>query len=683
MKSIVQTAAGELLWTPSEERVANAGLTEFIQWLNQNHDLEIENYQQLWQWSVDDVGRFWQAIWTCYNVAPSLSKATETSTDKALPPLTNNAMPGSQWFQGTSLNMAEYLLSKGELGPLTRAAIFAESECFEPREINWIELRDKVCKLATSLRNMGIKPGDRVVAYMPISIESIVALFACISVGAIWSSCSPDFGAKSVLERFSQINPKLLITMTSYQYNGKAFDRSSEVDQIITALPELKQVIHLPWLDHNNPKPPKAQSHIQVTSWQSALNNKASYQSFEFEQVPFEHPLWIMYTSGTTGMPKGIVHSQGGVLLELIKFAWLHDNLTPDSVKFFFTTTGWAMFNMLIGGFASGSALVVYDGCPTWPSADRLWDMTERFGITYFGISPTYINNLIKLGYSPKGQYNLGKVDTIAMGGSPVSPENFAWFYRHLHKDLHIVSMSGGTDVATAFVGGVPTEPVYAGEIQAPCLGVDACAWDENGQQVVGEYGELVIKQPMPSMPLCFWNDTDNQRYSSSYFELWPGVWRQGDQIIFNQRDGSYISGRSDSTLNRHGIRIGTSEIYRNVESISGIKDSLIINLELESAQSFMPIFIVLDEKQQLDDRLVSEIRQNLSENCSPRHIPDKVYVIDAVPYTLSGKKQEIPVKKLLSGIPLEKAVNLGACANPSAMDFFIQLASSIHQEAV
>ena len=546
-----QTAAGDLLWSPSKDRVANAGLTEFIQWLNQNYGLEIENYQQLWQWSVNDVGQFWQAIGRCYHVS-SLDSRTDKS--QSLSPLTNPSMPGSRWFQGARLNMAEYLLSRGELGPLTRTAIFAESECFEPREINWIELREQVCKLATSFRNMGIKPGDRVVAYMPISIESIIALFACISIGAIWSSCSPDFGAKSVLERFSQINPKLLITMTSYQYNGKAFDRSSEVDQIITALPDLKQVIHLPWLDHNNPKPPKPQSHIQISNWQSTLNNKASYQSFEFEQVPFEHPLWIMYTSGTTGMPKGIVHSQGGVLLELIKFAWLHDNLTPDAVKFFFTTTGWAMFNMLIGGFASGSALVVYDGCPTWPSADRLWDMTERFGITYFGISPTYINNLIKLGYSPKGQYNLGKVDTIAMGGSPVSPENFAWFYQHLHKDLHIVSMSGGTDVATAFVGGVPTEPVYAGEIQAPCLGVDACAWDENGQQVVGEYGELVIKHPMPSMPLYFWNDTDNQRYSGSYFEPWPGIWRQGDQIIFNQRGGSYISGRSDSTLNRHGI---------------------------------------------------------------------------------------------------------------------------------
>ena len=558
-----QTEAGSLLWTPSQERIEEAGITDFIRWVNDEYQLQLSNYQELWQWSVDDISRFWQAIWKRYDVAPG-SQYQQV--------LASSAMPGSQWFTGARLNAAEYLLSKGDLADPKRTAVFAESECFFHREINWIDLRDQVAKLATHLRNSGIKPGDRVVAYMPISIESVVAVFACMSVGAIWSSCSPDFGPRSVLERFSQIEPKALITITGYRYNGQRYKRQDEVEQIIAALPSLKEVIHLPWLDSKSPEPPGAPKDVTITSWQDALDNDALYDGFEFEQVPFDHPLWIMYTSGTTGMPKGIVHSQGGVLLELIKFAWLHDNLTPDSVKFFFTTTGWAMFNMLIGGFASGSAIVVYDGCPTYPNMDRIWEMTERCGITYFGISPTYVNGLIKQGYSPKDRHDLSRVDTIAMGGSPVSPENFAWFYENLHPDLHVVSMSGGTDVASAFVGGVPTQPVYSGEIQAPCLGVDACAFDDDGNRVVDEHGELVITQPMPSMPLFFWNDDDNVRYRASYFENFPGIWRQGDLIQFNQRGGSTISGRSDSTLNRYGVRVGTSEIYRSVETITDIK---------------------------------------------------------------------------------------------------------------
>jgi len=681
-----QVEAGTPLWEPSQARIENSGVNRFIKWVNQHYSTELSDYQTLWRWSVEDVARFWEAVWQCYEI--------ESSTPYR-EVLCDAQMPGTQWFAGAKLNMAEYLLKQGEIefngiqsDPL-RPAVLAESEIFEPRTINWVDLREQVAQLATHLRSAGVQPGDRVVAYLPGSIESIVSVLAVMSVGAIWSSCSPDFGPKSVLERFSQIEPKVLITVTGYSYNGKGFNRLDAVNQIIEALPSLTEVIHLPWLDHAAPKPPNAPANKasadnsaagKISTWAQALDNDASYASFEFEQVEFNHPLWIMYSSGTTGMPKGIVHSQGGVLIESIKFAWLHDDLKPDSVKFFFTTTGWAMFNMLIGGFASGSAIVLFDGSPTYPQ-ERLWDMSERFGITYFGASPTYINGLMAAGYSPKEHFDLSKITTVASGGSPVSPENFEWFYQNIHEDLHVVSMSGGTDIASAFVGGTPTQPVHAGIIQAPCLGVDVCGFDDEGHKIVGEDGELVITQPMPSMPLFFWNDKDGSRYKSSYFETFPGIWRQGDLVHFNEDNSCSISGRSDATLNRFGIRIGTSEIYRNVECIEGIKDSLIINIELPSAQFFMPMFVVMKDGFELNDNILKQIKKNLSENCSPRHVPEKVYVIDEIPYTLSGKKQEIPVKKLLTGKPLEKAVNLGACANPKAIEYFVEFAKTIEQE--
>jgi len=672
-----QVEAGTLLWEPSQARIDNSGISRFIKWVNQHYGLALSDYQSLWRWSVEDVARFWEAVWRCYDI--------QSSADfKQV--LSDSNMPGAQWFSGAKLNMAEYLLKQGEINfngataDPKRPAVFAESEIFEPRSINWLELREQVVQLAHHLRLAGVKPGDRVAAYLPAGIESIVAVFATMSVGAIWSSCSPDFGPKSVLERFTQIEPKLLITVTGYRYNGKDFDRLEAVNEIIEALPTLNEVIHLPWLDHQQPQRPNSPAGGKLTHWNEALDNNARYATFEFEQVAFEHPLWIMYSSGTTGMPKGIVHSQGGVLIESIKFAWLHDDLKPDSVKFFFTTTGWAMFNMLIGGFASGSALVLYDGSPTYPT-ERLWDMSERFGITYFGASPTYINGLMAAGYSPKEHFDLSKITTVASGGSPVSPENFEWFYQNIHEDLHVVSMSGGTDIASAFVGGTPTQPVHAGIIQAPCLGVDVCGFDDDGKQLVGEDAELVITQPMPSMPLFFWNDEDGSRYKSSYFETYPGIWRQGDLVHFNPDNSCSISGRSDSTLNRFGVRIGTSEIYRNVECIEGIKDSLIINLELPGAQFFMPMFVVMKEGFELNDDILKQIKKNLSKNCSPRHVPEKVYVIEEVPYTLSGKKQEIPVKKLLTGKPLNKAVNLGACANPEAIKYFVEFAKTIEQE--
>lgn len=656
----------ELLWEPSAERIAQAGITEFTRWINGEYKAELTDYSSLWNWSIEDVPRFWEALARHYGVF------TRDAYEDVLP---DPAMPGTRWFTGSKVNFAEYTLRQGADD---RIAIFADSESVGARQLTWRELRDQVAHLATHMRDAGIKPGDHVCAYLPISCEAVVGLLAAASIGAVWSSCSPDFGTKSVVERFSQVSPKLLIAISGYHYNGKYCDRTRELDELVSELGSLEEIIYLPWADRDAPVTPRPKQPVQVTSWTSALDNSADYHSFSFDYVAFDHPIWVLYTSGTTGLPKGIVHGHGGVLLEFIKAGRLHDDLDPDSVKFYFTTTGWTMFNLLVGGLVAGSAIVVYDGCPTYPSPGILFELAERYGVTYFGTSPTFVNSLIAAAYSPRESRDLRRIRTIALTGSPASPETFKWFYENLHSDLHIVSMSGGTDVAAAFVGGAPTLPVYAGEIQAPCLAVEARAFDEAGNSIVDEDGELVILQPMPSMPLYFINDSNYERYRSSYFDMYQGIWRQGDLIRFRADGRCIISGRSDSTLNRFGVRVGTSEIYRTVEAIDGIEDSLIVNLELPDADFFMPLFVVLEAGVELDTELKTRICADLKTQCSPRHVPDDIFAIEEVPYTLSGKKLEVPIKKLLAGKPLESSVNPGSCRNPHTLDYFVNFARTM-----
>ena len=663
--------AGDLLWQPTSERIEKSGTTKFRLWVNAEYQQQLMDYNALWRWSLSDVAVFWEAIWRFYDIAPGQAYQQV---------LTCSGMPGARWFEGAELNFAEYLLRQGDRGDIARAALIAESESVAPISLSWCELREQVVRLASYLRNAGVLPGDRVVAYMPMSVEVVVALLASASVGAVWSSCSPDFGAKGVVERFEQIQPKIIFAVSAYRYNGKAFARSAELATIVQSIPSLTELIYLPWGDAAEPVLPEGLKECKVTLWCDCLSwSDITYETFRFEAVPFSAPLWIMYSSGTTGIPKGIVHSQGGVLVEFVKYAWLHDDVNPQSVKFFVTTTGWAMFNILLGGMMAGAAVVVYDGCPTYPNHDRLWDLCERHQVSYFGANPSYVNSLIQARYSPCVKHNLQSVKTIALTGSPSAPETFAWFYQHVHWDLHIISMSGGTDICSAFVAGSPDLPVYAGEIQCACLGVDVRVLDENGQILpVSEDGELVIVQPIPSMPLYFWADPQSERYHASYFAEFSGLWRHGDLIRLTEHGGYVISGRSDATLNRFGVRIGTAEIYRAIESLPQIKDSLIVSLELPGARFYMPLFIVLQEGYELTDDLISETRRTLSQQCSPRHVPDKVYVIDEVPYTLTGKKMEVPIKKLLLGVAAEKALNKGAIANPLAMNYFMELAGQL-----
>ncbi len=654
---------GQTLWHPCAERVENASMTRFMAWVNREFEQELRNYPDLWHWSIDDIQRFWQSIARYYHVLQSEDYETV---------LADPAMPGADWFPQSKVNFAAYLLAQGEPENI---AVYADSEAAGEKQLSWAELRQQVVALATTLRQAGVGPGDHVCAYLPISCEAVVAILATSAVGAVWSSCSPDFGCDSVVERFSQVRPKVFFAVESYRYGGKFQDRSEDVQRIVSALDSLGLFITLPWPD------PIADGQFTVppgcsqTSWQTALQQDCRYEDFVFTEVPFGHPLWVLYTSGTTGLPKGIVHSHGGVLLEFLKSGFLHDDLDKHSIKFFFTTTGWTMFNLLVGGLVTGGGIVVYDGNPGWPGPERLFELAAHYQVTYFGASPTHVNGLIAQQYTPDSALDLSSIRTVSLTGSPASPENFQWFYQHINKDLHVFSMSGGTDVAAAFVGGVPTLPVHAGLIQAPALGVDVCAVDDNFQPIVDEDGEMVIRQPMPSMPVYLLNDPDHKRYRSSYFDTFEGVWRQGDLIRFSADGSCIISGRSDSTLNRYGVRVGTSEIYRAVEAVEGIEDSLIVNLELPGATFYMPLFVALDANHELDDDLVASIRRTLAQKCSPRHVPDEIHRIDAVPYTLSGKKMEVPVKKLLSGIPMNSAAKRDACRNPDALDYFMEFA--------
>jgi acetoacetyl-CoA synthetase len=538
------------------------------------------------------------------------------------------------------------------------------------QELTWGSLRATTASIAAGLRGLGVECGDRVAAFMPNTPEAVAAFLACASIGAIWSSCSPDFGAKAVIDRVAQIEPKVLLAVDGYRYGGRAFGRLGVVAEIQGAVPTLARTVVLPSIGDSG-------SLDAAVGWDDLLREGRGAE-LAFEPVPFDHPLWVLYSSGTTGLPKAIVHGQGGILLEHLKELHFHVDARPGDRAFWFTTTGWMMWNLLVGGLLTRSGIVLYDGSPGYPNLGALWDLAASAGITCFGTSAAYIAACMKAGVEPRSGRDLSRLRSVGSTGSPLSPEGFRWVYDHVGDDTWLFSMSGGTDVCTAFVGGVPTLPVYEGELQARALGAKVEAFDEDGTSVVDEVGELVITEPLPSMPLCLWGDEDGSRYRDTYFDRYPGVWRHGDWIQITSRGSAVIYGRSDATINRGGIRMGTSEIYRCVLALPEVVDALVVDLPLEGTAGWMPLFVVLRDETELGDELVRQIKRRIRDDCSPRHAPDRVIQIPQVPRTLSGKVLEVPVKRILMGTPPEQAASRDSLANPDALDLFVDLRATL-----
>jgi acetoacetyl-CoA synthetase len=637
---------GTLLWEPPAAQVERATMTRYMRWLEAERGLEFEDYAALWRWSTEELEAFWASIWDFFGVPGDYERV-----------LADASMPGAVWFGGAEVNYAEHALRDK---PEERVAIVHASELRELDEWTWGQLREQVQRIAAGLRGLGVQRGDRVVAYMPNLPETVAAFLAVASLGAVWSSCSPDFGARSVVDRFAQVEPKVLLAVDGYRYNGRDFDRADVIARLEQEMPSLQRTVILPYLGPDG-------------DWDEVFG--PTDEPLAPERVPFDHPLWILYSSGTTGLPKAIVHSQGGILLEHLKLLHLHTDAQEGDRLFWFTTTGWMMWNFLVAGLLTDAAIVLYDGSPAHPGPDVLWDLAERTRMTCFGTSASYIASCMKAGIEPAQGRDLGALRSIGSTGSPLAPEGFEWIYEHVGRDTWLFSTSGGTDVCSAFVGAVPLLPVYRGELQGRALGARVEAYDEDGNPVIDEVGELVLTAPMPSMPIYFWNDPDGERYRESYFDMFPGVWRHGDWIRITERGTAVISGRSDSTINRGGIRMGTAEIYRAVLALDEVTDALVVDVP-RGDEAWMPLFVVLREGAELDEDLVKAIRARIREDCSPRHVPNEIFAIAEVPRTLSGKLLEVPVKKILAGTPAEQAAARDSLANPQALDYFVKLAA-------
>jgi acetoacetyl-CoA synthetase len=643
------SADPELLWEPSPERIEHAALTRYRNWLESSRGLRFGGYDELWQWSVDDIEGFWASITEYFDVRFEVPGSRV---------LGNRQMPGAQWFPGSRLSYAEHIFRGKRDGDV---ALLHASELRELDQWTWGSLRAHTAAIASGLRDLGVGEGDRVVAYLPNVPETVAAFLACASIGAVWSSAPPEFGARSVIDRFAQIEPRVMLAVDGYRYGGKDYDRGAVVDQIAAAIPSLERTVRLGYLDHSG--------------WEDGFLGDGSSE-LSFAPLPFDHPLWVLYSSGTTGLPKPIVHGQGGILIEQLKKMHLHVDAQAGDRIFWFSTTGWMMWNFLVGVLLTDAAIVLFDGNPGYPDLGALWDLAERTGMTCFGTSAAFVAANMKGSVTPRAGRDLSALRAVGSTGSPLSPEAFRWIYDALGADTWLFSTSGGTDLCTAFVGGVPTLPVYLGELQARSLGANVQAWDPSGQPLIDEVGELVITEPMPSMPIFFWGDEDGSRLRASYFEQYPGIWRHGDWIEITSRGTAIIYGRSDSTINRGGVRMGTSEIYRAVLAVPEVLDALVVDLPRAGTDGWMPLFVVLDEGESLTPELIGRIRARIREDCSPRHVPDEIRQIDEVPRTLSGKVLEIPVKRILAGAAVDQAVSRESLANPATLDYFVQMAS-------
>ncbi len=645
---------------------ASARMTDFMEWAGQRHGREFGGYSELWQWSVGEVEQFWADIWEYCGVRAS--RPYEQA-------LGSREMPGASWFEGARLNYAENMLLRNREPDST--AVLHSSELRNqnpPAQLSWRELSEQVTAVAGGLRSLGVERGDRVAAYMPNIPETLIAFLACASIGAIWSCAAPEFGARSVVDRFAQIEPKLLLVVDGYRHGGKDFDRKDALKTISAGLPSVVHTVMLPYLDD------KA-SAVGLTGglvWDELLA-RGQGATPHFEQVPFDHPLWVLYSSGTTGLPKAIVHGHGGILIEQLKKSMLHLDLHAGDRMFWFTTTGWMMWNFLIGCLFSDAAIVLYDGSPGHPDLGALWALAEQTGITCMGVSAGFLMSCEKAGLEPARDHDLSALRSIGSTGSPLPPEGFHWVYGHVGSDIWLFSTSGGTDVCTAFVGGCPLLPVYEGEIQCRALGCAVEAWDEQGCSLTDELGELVLTQPLPSMPLYLWDDPSGERYRESYFDTYPGIWRHGDWIRITPRGGAVIYGRSDSTINRQGVRMGTSEIYRATGAVEEVTDALVVDVPRAGAEElWMILFVVLRDGVSLDPELEVRIKQRIREDCSPRHVPNQILQIAEVPRTLSGKVLEVPVKRILMGAVPSEAASVESLANPHSLEYFVELAAQL-----
>ncbi|KAA2262179.1 acetoacetate--CoA ligase [Solihabitans fulvus] len=653
----------ELLWRPNPDQVGDSQIAAFQEWLRTERGLDLPDYQDLWSWSTTDLTGFWGAVAEFFDVA---------FHDQPSQVLAEERMPGARWFPDATLNYAEHALRPGQGKADDDLAVVFHREDGLAQNLDFGTLRRQVAAARAGLVELGVKRGDRVVALAPNCPQALVAFLAAASLGATWSSCSPDFGARAVADRFTQIEPTVLVAVDGYHYNGRAFDVRPTIEQLRDSIGSLRATVLIDYLGGGATLP--GQPH-PVVDWAELLDRHAGAE-LAYEPVPFDHPLWVLYSSGTTGLPKGIVQGHGGIVLEHLKALALQSGLGPGERFFWFTTTGWMMWNFLVSGLLVGSTIVLFDGNPAYPDLTALWRLAEQHRVTYFGTSAPFIQSCLKEELRPAERFDLSALHTVGSTGAPLTPEGFRWVASAISPEVQIASVSGGTDLCTAFVGAAPTVPVWLGELSCRSLGAAVTAFDEQGNEVVDEVGELVMTRPMPSMPVSFWDDPDGSRLREAYFETYPGVWRHGDWIRITPRGSAVIYGRSDSTLNRGGVRMGTSEFYRVVESFPGVADSLVIDTSgAGQADGELLCFLVLDDGVELAS-VEPSLRKALRSELSPRHVPNRFVAVLEVPRTLNGKKCEVPVKKILAGTPAERAVSRDALRNPDALQPFLDLAA-------
>jgi acetoacetyl-CoA synthetase len=647
---------GDLLWSPPADLRETTEIGRYLVWLSEHRGLDFDDFDGLWRWSVSDLEGFWSSIWEFCGVRAHAPYEQV---------LTSHEMPGTRWFTGAQVNYAEHLVGLDE--DRDRVAVVARSQTRDPTELTFAQLRDQVARARAGLLALGVAPGDRVVAYLPNIPETLVAFIAVASIGAVWASCAPEFGARSVVDRFAQIEPKVLLAVGGYGWRDRYIDRTAEVAAIREGLPTLTHVVDVPY---------GAASVPDAVGWDELLAEPAE---LEFDPVDFDHPLFVLFSSGTTGLPKAIVHGHGGMLVEHLKSQMLGWDMKPEGRLLWFTTTAWMMWNALVSSLLTRGSIVMIDGDPLWPDLTYQWRLAAETGATLMGISPTFLMSCRKAGLHPAREFDLSRVRVVASAGAPLPAEGYRWIYEELGPEVLLLNGSGGTDVCTGFVSGGFFKPVWEGEMSGCSLGVDAKAFDADGREVVGELGELVITQPMPSMPVCFWNDPGDERYRDAYYDLYPGVWRQGDWIEFTERGSCVITGRSDATLNRAGVRFGTSEIYVVVEGLDAVVDSLVVHLEdPEGGAGELVLFVALADGLELDDELRADIVRALRSQLSPRHAPDTIVAVPSIPRTLTGKKLETPVKRILQGRDASEVANPDALADPSAIGAFVDYAASL-----